>query len=435
VNLNNDTYQPLLPYAGSIATTAEHLFVARQEGDRTRLEKYDRAGLVWMRRVPDCFDTHSLALVGEQIAVCSTGTNQVILLDASGAEERRWTPEGVSEPDAWHLNSLTSHEGRLFATCFGRFDHFRDWATRMDGSGLLIEVESGRVLVEGLSGPHDPRRVEDGWLVNDSKRARTVLYTDAGRARTIIELTGFFARPGGAAAALRRRLQQSAPPSPPAEMCLPGGGRATRPAPGEEHQRAVSGDRPHLRSPAPEVWRRSSANRPATTTACCRSARSLRRPTGAGAIDALSELRPPPIVPVSLMSWCASTNAGHATWASSNEVPIHLAYQVLSETGDVIFPEGLRTRLPLPLLPGQSVTLDVAIDLSMCAHLAGPAAVCLTLVQESIAWWSASRALDTGTIAAAGGNGQRDDAAWAEQWIRFGCESRARVKRLGEPGA
>ena len=37
-------------------------------GPKSRLEKYDRGGLCWMRRVADCLDPHSLALVGDELA-------------------------------------------------------------------------------------------------------------------------------------------------------------------------------------------------------------------------------------------------------------------------------------------------------------------------------------------------------------------------------
>ena len=63
----------------------------------TRVEKYDRQGLVWMRRVPHCIDTHGLIVAGDQLALCSTGTNQVILLDGDGAEVRRWSPDESAE--------------------------------------------------------------------------------------------------------------------------------------------------------------------------------------------------------------------------------------------------------------------------------------------------------------------------------------------------
>ncbi|MBY0527777.1 MAG: TIGR03032 family protein [Gemmataceae bacterium] len=389
VDLNNETYQPLLPYAGSICTTPEHLFIARQEGDRTRLEKYDRDGLVWMRRVARCFDTHSLTPVGSQIAVCSTGTNQVIYLDESGAELHRWAPEGANEPDAWHLNSLSAHEGRLFATCFGRFAQFRGWASRIAGAGLLLEPESGQVVVEGLAAPHDPRRVDDGWLVNDSARSRLLFYPDEGPEQVVIESPGFSRGlavlpkhlvVGFSSPRCQERQQKCA------SLLLVERG---------SHRLVKSINVPYaeighiFEAPDDRVLQAIQDEQALDRRGLLHERTIIATADRAGGITALSPLRPserPGVFDVHVRV----ANDGAATWASSNQPPIHISYQVLSTRGDAIFPEGLRTRLPMPLLPGQTLTFSLAIDLTMCGHLAGPAAVRITLVQESVAWWGAS---------------------------------------------
>src|SRR5260370_556264 len=78
INLNNGTFKVLLPYlAGGLCATTDQLLVASSlstEHDRTRIEKYDREGLVWMSRVDHCIDPHSLVQFGDELAVCSTGT-------------------------------------------------------------------------------------------------------------------------------------------------------------------------------------------------------------------------------------------------------------------------------------------------------------------------------------------------------------------------
>src|SRR5690348_10512272 len=82
VDFVRDTYEVLLPYYGPIHASSDRLVVARVQGEKTRLELYDRNGLSWLRRLRDCVDTHSVVTAGTEIAVCSTGTNEILFLDA-----------------------------------------------------------------------------------------------------------------------------------------------------------------------------------------------------------------------------------------------------------------------------------------------------------------------------------------------------------------
>ena len=191
VDLEEGIFEVLRPYPGPIYATPEALYLARFLGVKTRLEKYDRDGLCWMKRVPDCVDTHSIVQVGDELAISSTGTNEVIFLDADGKERRRWSPDPEAEADSWHFNTLYCHEGRLYASCFGRHKYFRGWAGRVKGAGLIVDVTTGQAVVEGLSGPHDPHRLPGGWLVNESHLARTIYVRDHGPRETIFQPKGF----------------------------------------------------------------------------------------------------------------------------------------------------------------------------------------------------------------------------------------------------
>src|SRR5262249_48875930 len=74
---------------------------------------------------------------------------------------------------------------------FGRFQTFRGWSGHTDGEGLLIDIESGRSVLENLTTPHDPRRIEGGWLLNEAGRARTVFFPDEGEPQLIAQFRDF----------------------------------------------------------------------------------------------------------------------------------------------------------------------------------------------------------------------------------------------------
>jgi uncharacterized protein (TIGR03032 family) len=82
-----------------------------------------------------------------------------------------WKPPFVSRlaaEDRCHLNGMAMEAGRpRYATAVSRSDAADGWRDRRADGGVVIEVDSGEVVVEGLSMPHSPRLHEGRlWLLN-----------------------------------------------------------------------------------------------------------------------------------------------------------------------------------------------------------------------------------------------------------------------------
>lgn len=82
-----------------------------------------------------------------------------------------WTPPFVSElaaEDRCHLNGMAMADGRpAYATAVARTDVKDGWREhRMDG-GVVIDIASEEIVVDGLTMPHSPR-LRDGrlWVLN-----------------------------------------------------------------------------------------------------------------------------------------------------------------------------------------------------------------------------------------------------------------------------
>ncbi len=390
LDLDAGTLRTLRPYPGPIHATDDTLYLLRFLGAQSRLEKYDRGGLCWMRRVGDCLDPHSLIQVGNELAVCSTGTNEIIFLNADGAELRRWSPQPNAEPDSWHLNGLSCHEGRLYATAFGRFTPMRGWVDHIPGSGLLIDVATEQTVLSGLAAPHDARRVDDGWLVNASQQGRLMLYPDSGAPRVIVEVDGF---PRGLAVLPDHyvlgvsRPRQPGGPQGCAEVLLID--RRTYqvlrryPVPQPEIGHVSVGPGPEVL----DVMRREQA----MALPCLMPQRQIITDENrAGCVRVFGSFRMKTRAPEVHEVTVQVSNASRATWASENDYPIHVSYQVVNAAGGVLLADGARTRLPLPVTPGRSLTFPIYMDLTICHHLPAAAAVRITLLQENVAWWEAS---------------------------------------------
>lgn len=82
-----------------------------------------------------------------------------------------WKPPFISRlaaEDRCHLNGMAMEGGKpRYATAVSRSDAADGWRDRRRDGGVVVDVESGEIVVEGLSMPHSPR-LHDGrlWLLN-----------------------------------------------------------------------------------------------------------------------------------------------------------------------------------------------------------------------------------------------------------------------------
>jgi len=149
---------------------------------------YGEDGLRSILRIPEARDVHDVLLRDGHFVCVSTGTNEVVWVDPLGRIARRWTADGVG--DAWHLNCLYEADGRLFLSAFGRFSAHREWLNQCAGTGFVFDLESGREVLSGLSGPHNQRFIEGEWVVCNSHAKSLVIQRRDGR-REEVALNGF----------------------------------------------------------------------------------------------------------------------------------------------------------------------------------------------------------------------------------------------------
>lgn len=155
---------------------------------------HDRRGVVRYHRVDELQEPHSLLWSGEDLIAVSTLTNHVLWIDPAGRVTKRWrAPTAGAGGDAWHLNSLVRHDGRLLVSAFGRFDHHRQWSTPgvRAGAGLVIDVASGATVLRGFSAPHDPLPYEDGWLICNSADGKLLRLDATGAVLHRVDLGGW----------------------------------------------------------------------------------------------------------------------------------------------------------------------------------------------------------------------------------------------------
>jgi hypothetical protein len=153
---------------------------------------YDARGVAAYRRIDDLQEPHAIVWPGEQLIAVSTLSNSILWLDDTGrVTGTRFM--GGDGGDAWHMNNVLVHEGRVLASAFGRFDTHRGWNApgARRGAGIVFDVETGADVITGLTCPHDPLFLDGRWLVCDSGTAALWAIGADGRPEERVDLGGW----------------------------------------------------------------------------------------------------------------------------------------------------------------------------------------------------------------------------------------------------
>src|SRR5439155_22307191 len=108
----------------------------------------------------------------------------------------RWRPSFVTAltpEDRCHLNGLGMVNGRpKYVTALGETDTHQGWREHKARGGILMDVESGEVLLRGLSMPHSPRWYNGKlWLLESGDGSIGIVDLAEGRFNKVAEVPGF----------------------------------------------------------------------------------------------------------------------------------------------------------------------------------------------------------------------------------------------------
>jgi len=118
-------------------------------------------------------DTHDIAVRADgQVIFVNTQFNCLSMLDENASFRPIWRPPFISKlvaEDRCHLNGLALKDGKpAYVTVVSRSDVVDGWRDRRRDGGCVIDVESGEVVVQGLSMPHSPRWYRGKLWVHNS---------------------------------------------------------------------------------------------------------------------------------------------------------------------------------------------------------------------------------------------------------------------------
>jgi uncharacterized protein (TIGR03032 family) len=133
---------------------------------------------------------------GGQLWFVNTRFSCLATLDAESSFTPRWRPSFVTalEPsDRCHLNGLGLADGKpKYVTALGETNEMAGWRPNKARGGLVMDVDTGVILCQGLSMPHSPRW-QGGRLWVCESGSGTLGYVDqnTGRYEAIAAVPGF----------------------------------------------------------------------------------------------------------------------------------------------------------------------------------------------------------------------------------------------------
>lgn len=167
-----------------------HDFLEGQPG------RYDALYLPRLAYQTGELNAHDVAFGADGLWMVNTRFSCLASPDVDHSFVTRWRPSFVTATvpeDRCHLNGLAM-EGGLprFVTALDRSDSAGGWRDHKADGGVLIDVPSGEIVLQGLCMPHSPR-VHDGhiWLLNSGTGELWRVDPLHGRTEVVASLPGF----------------------------------------------------------------------------------------------------------------------------------------------------------------------------------------------------------------------------------------------------
>jgi len=133
---------------------------------------FDRCYVPRNAQFTGAIDIHELGIQnGGAVIFVNTKYNCLAVPSVTHSFKVVWKPAFISKivaEDRCHLNGLAMKDGKpKYVTAVCRSDTIDGWRDRRQDGGVVIDVETGEVVCEGLSMPHSPRWADGRlWVLN-----------------------------------------------------------------------------------------------------------------------------------------------------------------------------------------------------------------------------------------------------------------------------
>jgi len=141
-------------------------------------------------------NTHDVAILGNDIWLAATRFSCLAKASHDFSFEPVWKPKFVSDivpEDRCHLNGIAVRDGKpRYVTALGTTDEPGAWRERKATGGVLIDLESDEIVLDGLAMPHSPRWHDERlWLLNSGAGELLTVDPRTGEPDVVCRLPGY----------------------------------------------------------------------------------------------------------------------------------------------------------------------------------------------------------------------------------------------------
>jgi uncharacterized protein (TIGR03032 family) len=160
-------------------------------------DKHDACYVPRRLHVTGDIDIHELAYARDyELWVVNTRFSCLCTLDADHSFHPRWRPPFVSAlapEDRCHLNGLAMVDGRpTYVTALGPTDTPGGWRGNKRSGGIVLDVATNAMVVQGLSMPHSPRWYQGQlWVLESGQGTLARVDLKRGCWETVAQVPGF----------------------------------------------------------------------------------------------------------------------------------------------------------------------------------------------------------------------------------------------------
>jgi len=162
------------PDGSLILAAGFHLirFINTLDSDQRANEIFDCCYVPRTVHMTGDLDAHDVGVDAQGTPIfVNTRFNCLAALSERHSFEEVWRPSFISalvDEDRCHLNGLAMRNGKpAYVTAVSRSDTIDGWRDRRADGGVVIDVESGAIVCDGLSMPHSPRMHQGAlWVLN-----------------------------------------------------------------------------------------------------------------------------------------------------------------------------------------------------------------------------------------------------------------------------
>lgn len=143
-------------------------------------------------------DLHDIGFGKGHLWAINTSFSCVCTLDKTNSFVPKWKPNFITAlvpEDRCHLNGMAIKDGLpKFVTALGSANTKEGWRANTMSGGVLMEVPSGEIILEGLAMPHSPRYYEDELYVLTSGDGKLLKVDTSAKRFEVVTDFGCFVR-------------------------------------------------------------------------------------------------------------------------------------------------------------------------------------------------------------------------------------------------